>query len=180
MQWLWELYQQRCGGILGDEMGLGKTIQIITFLAGLQVSKLLSKHGNFRGLGPVLIVCPATLMLQWVSEFHKWWPPLRVALLHGCGSHLGTFFLQFINFLFINFLSSGTKKSLISDIIKTKGVLITSYKGAVNLMKELDRYVWHYVVLDEGHKIRNPESQVGGLIISLSSFKTIFFRLRFL
>lgn len=37
---MWELNQQRCGGILGDEMGLGKTIQIIAFLAGLSISKL--------------------------------------------------------------------------------------------------------------------------------------------
>ena len=28
VQWMWELHQQRCGGILGDEMGLGKTIQV--------------------------------------------------------------------------------------------------------------------------------------------------------
>ena len=33
VQWLWELDQQKVGGILGDEMGLGKTIQIIAFLS---------------------------------------------------------------------------------------------------------------------------------------------------
>lgn len=46
VQWLWELNQQRCGGILGDEMGLGKTIQVIAFLAGLAHSKLVSRHGG--------------------------------------------------------------------------------------------------------------------------------------
>jgi len=46
VQWLWELNQQRCGGIMGDEMGLGKTIQVIAFLAGLHYSKLLSRHGK--------------------------------------------------------------------------------------------------------------------------------------
>lgn len=40
VQWLWELDQQKCGGILGDEMGLGKTIQVIAFLAGLHASDL--------------------------------------------------------------------------------------------------------------------------------------------
>lgn len=44
VQWLWELHQQRCGGILGDEMGLGKTIQIICFLAGLSSSNIRTKH----------------------------------------------------------------------------------------------------------------------------------------
>ena len=28
VQWMFELHQQHCGGILGDEMGLGKTIQV--------------------------------------------------------------------------------------------------------------------------------------------------------
>jgi hypothetical protein len=46
VQWLWELNQQRCGGILGDEMGLGKTVQVIAFLAGINYSKLLSRHGK--------------------------------------------------------------------------------------------------------------------------------------
>lgn len=38
------------------------------------------------GLGPVLVVCPATVMHQWVSEFHIWWPPFRAAILHDTGS----------------------------------------------------------------------------------------------
>ncbi len=41
VKWLWELHQQRCGGILGDEMGLGKTIQVINFLIGISCSNML-------------------------------------------------------------------------------------------------------------------------------------------
>jgi len=41
------------------------------------------------GLGPVLIVCPATVMHQWVSEFHTWWAPFRVAVLHDTGTFVG-------------------------------------------------------------------------------------------
>ena len=90
VQWLWELHQQGVGGILADEMGLGKTIQLITFLSGLFYSKLLNRHTNVRGLGPVLIVCPTTLMYQWVKEFHTWFPPVRVAIFHACGSVSGS------------------------------------------------------------------------------------------
>ena len=43
VQWLWELYSQRVGGIIGDEMGLGKTIQIAAFIAGLHYSGKLDK-----------------------------------------------------------------------------------------------------------------------------------------
>jgi SNF2 family DNA or RNA helicase len=35
----------------------------------------------------VLIVCPATILHQWVREFHKWWPPMRVVILHESGSY---------------------------------------------------------------------------------------------
>jgi DNA excision repair protein ERCC-6 len=82
VQWLWELYCQEAGGIIGDEMGLGKTIQIIAFVAGLHHSRIL---GPDR---PVLVVCPATVLKQWVKEFHRWWPPMRVAILHSSGSGL--------------------------------------------------------------------------------------------
>ncbi|KAJ3376423.1 hypothetical protein HDU92_000375, partial [Lobulomyces angularis] len=63
IKWLWELYSQEIGGIVGDEMGLGKTIQIIAFLASLGYSNLLK--------GPVLIVVPATVLRQWATEFQK-------------------------------------------------------------------------------------------------------------
>lgn len=34
-----------------------------------------------------MIVCPATVLHQWVKEFHTWWPPFRVAVLHETGSY---------------------------------------------------------------------------------------------
>lgn len=89
VRWLWELHSQGCGGILGDEMGLGKTIQIISFLVGLSYSGLTYRRQRWKGLGPVLVVCPATILHQWVKEFHKWWPPFRVAVLHESGSFTG-------------------------------------------------------------------------------------------
>ena len=155
-------------------MGLGKTIQIIAFLAGLSVSKLLSRHGYFRGLGPVLIVCPTTVMHQWVREFHKWWPQFRVALLHESGTYHGTYAI-FLNICFIcrinciveiavplvnNYFISGKKYDLIKDIIKSNGILITSYITCLQQSSDLQRQKWHYVILDEGHKIRNPDSQI--------------------
>ncbi|KAJ3129866.1 hypothetical protein HK101_005184, partial [Irineochytrium annulatum] len=43
VRWLWELYCQKVGGIVGDEMGLGKTVQVIAFLAGLHRSGMLDR-----------------------------------------------------------------------------------------------------------------------------------------
>ncbi|XP_017268545.1 DNA excision repair protein ERCC-6 [Kryptolebias marmoratus] len=144
VRWMWELHCQQAGGILGDEMGLGKTIQVISFLAGLSYSKLRTRGSNYRyaGLGPTIIVCPATVMHQWVKEFHTWWPPFRVAVLHETGSF------------------TSNKEKLIPEIASCHGILITSYSAVRNLQDALLRYKWHYIILDEGHKIRNPNAGV--------------------
>ena len=71
-------------------------------------------------------------MHQWVKEFHKWYPPLRVAILHDSGSY------------------TGRKNSLIKSINNANGVLITSYSGIVSQRSELLGLDWDYVILDEG------------------------------
>jgi len=42
---------------------------------------------SYVGLGPVLIICPATVMHQWVKEFHHWFPITRASVLHSTGSY---------------------------------------------------------------------------------------------
>ena len=165
VQWLWELYSQRVGGIVGDEMGLGKTIQIIALLAGLHYSKKLT--------GPVIVVCPATVMKQWVNEFHRWWPPFRVTILHSSGSGM------------INLRSESSKeedllgqmwdpahrdkpltagqkqaKKIIRPILDKGGVLVTTYSGLQSYAPLLIPIDWQYAILDEGHKIRNPNTAI--------------------
>ncbi|KAL4239940.1 DNA excision repair protein ERCC-6 [Mactra antiquata] len=139
VKWLWELHCQQAGGIVGDEMGLGKTIQAIAFLAALKYSKIRSRNFQYVGLGPCIIVCPATVMHQWVKEFHTWWPYFRVAILHGSGTFMGK------------------EKDLIHKIVKRNGVIVTSYSTLVLQQEHLLPYNWHYIILDEGHKIRNPD-----------------------
>ena len=53
------LNTHKAGVLLADEMGLGKTIQAIGFMN-------VKKHKR------VLIVCPATLKLNWRNELRKW------------------------------------------------------------------------------------------------------------
>lgn len=77
VRWLWELHQQEAGGILGDEMGLGKTLETIAFLSGLAHSGLLT--------GPILIVCPTTVVSHWLREFHWWAPEFQVTTFRGSG-----------------------------------------------------------------------------------------------
>lgn len=161
VRWLWELYSQKVGGIVGDEMGLGKTIQIIAFLAGLHHSAKLTK--------PVLIVTPATVMKQWVNEFHIWWPAFRVSILHSSGSGMvdlrqesereDDLFSRRPGLMGSKSQPTGARKSakLILDRVKRDGhILVTTYSGLQNYADLLIPTEWEYAVLDEGHKIRNP------------------------
>ncbi|KAI0971780.1 SNF2 family N-terminal domain-containing protein [Xylaria arbuscula] len=160
VQWLAELYSQRVGGIIGDEMGLGKTVQIISFIAALHYSKHLEK--------PVLVVAPATLLQQWVNEFHRWWPPLRVSMLHSSGS--GMLNMSRENEIEDEDRSWDKKdgpqvvnkaaKRIIDRVVRHGHVLVTTYASVQIYGDILATTDWGYAVLDEGHKIRNPNAAV--------------------
>jgi len=138
IKWLWELHNQKAGGIMGDEMGLGKTIQITAFLAGLHHSNLFK---------PSLIVCPATMLKQWLRELREWYPPFRVAILHESARS--------------KVHGSFSRGDIIRRIGSSpSGILITTYDHMRICRKDLLSVRWGYVVLDEGHKIRNPDAEV--------------------
>lgn len=164
VQWLWELYTQRVGGIIGDEMGLGKTIQTIAFLAGLHYSKKITR--------PIIVVAPATVMKQWVNEFHTWWPPFRVSILHASGSGMINVSreMQLENDLLSEMPQARQRKSAnkghkaakkIVDRVRQDGhILVTTYTGLQTYAELLIPVDWEYAVLDEGHKIRNPNTAI--------------------
>ncbi|TVY71371.1 DNA repair and recombination protein RAD26 [Lachnellula suecica] len=161
VMWLGELYTQQTGGIIGDEMGLGKTIQIISFLAGLHYSKKLTK--------PIIVVAPATVLRQWVNEFHRWWPALRVSILHSSGSgmmNVGSEDRMEEREDLYGYTqskpgkSSSAAKKIVDRVVKHGHVLVTTYAGLQTYSDVLIPVVWDYAVLDEGHKIRNPNTAI--------------------
>lgn len=72
--WLSTLAQAGFGGILADEMGLGKTLQMLAFLN----SQYLSGEK-----APALVVCPASLVYNWLEECRKFAPDLPAAAMAG-------------------------------------------------------------------------------------------------
>ncbi|ROV90281.1 hypothetical protein VSDG_08166 [Cytospora chrysosperma] len=159
VQWLAELYSQGVGGIVGDEMGLGKTIQLISFVAALHYSKKLTR--------PVLIVAPATVLQQWVSEFHRWWPPLRVSILHSSGSGMVDVSREERiedQDMWEEYQkpkkSNKAAKKIVDRVVKDGHVLVTTYAGLQTYGDVLIPVNWDYAVLDEGHKIRNPNTYI--------------------
>ncbi len=82
-------------------------------------------------------------MHQWVKEFHTWWPPFRVSILHETGSH------------------QGSKSELIRNHgNNSAGILVTSFSSILTFKDLLIGQNFAYVILDEGHKIRNPDAQI--------------------
>ena len=78
------LYRSRAA-LLADEMGLGKTVQAAVALALLL--------GAPNGLSRALIVTPAALTMNWMSELSVWAPSLTVRRLMGTTRDREAFYL---------------------------------------------------------------------------------------
>ena len=140
IEWLWELHRQEAGGVVGDEMGLGKTLQVVGIWAALQHS---------GRAGPCIVVSPATVMRQWVRELRRWAPEIETQLLHNSTGAS----------------DPATRAKLVRDVVRTGeggacAVLVTSYEAVRQHAGLLLQQRWQYVVLDEGHKIRNPDAAI--------------------
>ncbi|GAB4830543.1 Protein CHROMATIN REMODELING 8 [Ancistrocladus abbreviatus] len=167
VQWLWELHCQRAGGIIGDEMGLGKTVQVLAFLGSLHFSDMYK---------PSIVVCPVTLLRQWKREARKWYSSFHVELLHDSAvdsarrkkreesdeSDYESEGLVDSDYEKRSY-SRNTKKwdSLIKRVVTSdSGLLITTYEQLRILGEKLLDIHWGYAVLDEGHRIRNPNAEI--------------------
>ena len=122
-RWLKSLDYLGFGGILGDEMGLGKTLQAITFLCSNKGSKSL-------------IVAPTSLIFNWLSEFNKFAPNMRVAVING---------------------DKRERKNILKNLAKYD-VIITTY----NLLRlDIDLYTeleFSYFIIDEAQNIKNASA----------------------
>nr|XP_016516023.1 PREDICTED: protein CHROMATIN REMODELING 8-like [Nicotiana tabacum] len=166
VQWLWELHCQRAGGIIGDEMGLGKTVQVLSFLGSLHFSNMYK---------PSIIICPVTLLRQWKREAKKWYPSFHVEILHDSAHDLSSKKKQadsesdyesedLLDSETEGNTSSRTSKKwdpVIARVVRSNsGLLITTYEQLRILGEKLLDIEWGYAVLDEGHRIRNPNAEV--------------------
>ncbi|EGB05626.1 hypothetical protein AURANDRAFT_959, partial [Aureococcus anophagefferens] len=132
---------ERCGAlpcVLGDEMGLGKTLQTIAYLAWLKFEKRLP--------GAALVICPLSVLSTWLGECARWCPRLRVVKLHSSDVD-----------------ERARLRGAILDDVGSYDVVVTTYEmaKAPSLRSALvQRVVWRAVVLDEGHVIKNRETEI--------------------
>lgn len=131
INWINLLFQKQLSCILADEMGLGKTAQVIAFL-----SYLKQKHY----LGPHLIVVPSSTLENWLREFEKFSPTLKVIPYYG---------------------SLDEREELRSVLLEEEyDVVVTTYNlttGKIDapFLQMLD---FNVIVYDEGHMLKNATS----------------------
>ena len=133
LKWLWTNVAKGFGCCMADDMGLGKTIQVISLILKLKEENKLKE--------PVLVVCPTTLMGNWIKELQMFAPSLSVITYHGLDRKLDT----------------------------KKDVILTTYAIMRIDVEEIKKYNWGMIVVDEAQNIKNPDTAQTVAIKALKS-----------
>ena len=131
--WLSRLADLELGACLADDMGLGKTIQVLAFLLSEAVK------------GPILVVSPSSVCLNWESEVLKFTPTLNTHRLKT------------------------TKRKKLIDSLGAFDVLICSYGLMQSESKNLQKKEWQCIVLDEAHSIKNAKTKRSKAIMTFQA-----------
>ena len=134
LSWLVSQQEKGINSILGDEMGLGKTLQSISFVTYmLQVEKQT---------GPFLVIVPLSVLSNWMNEFYKWSPSLKVMRAHSTN------------------LSEITRIVQTMKNAKKVQVIVTTYDmvKSAKMQRAFSSIIYNSIILDEGHRLKNAES----------------------
>jgi superfamily II DNA or RNA helicase len=123
LTWLAELTGLGLGACLADDMGLGKTITVIALH--------LHRLARDPDAGPVLVVCPASLLGNWETEIERFAPGTEVRRFHGTSRDLEGL---------------------------TGGFVLTTYGTMRRDAPALADVPWDLVVADEAQHVKNPQS----------------------
>lgn len=127
-QWLCRMALLGVGVCLADDMGLGKTIQALALLEQRANRKLATRQAP----RPMLIVAPASVCPNWVTEAGRFTPDLALRL------------------------HSGAERSL--DQLTRKTVIVCTYDVMTRDREEFAKIAWDTVVLDEAQQIKNAHT----------------------
>jgi SNF2 family DNA or RNA helicase len=141
LSWLQFMREAEFDGILADDMGLGKTIQTLAHL-------LIEKEAG-RMEHPCLIICPTSLIQNWMDEAEKFAPSLRVLVSHGSGRKEG---------------HTGIGEA---DLVLTSYALL---RQDIEFLKGLS---FSLVILDEAQYIKNHRAQTAQAACSLKSTRRL-------
>lgn len=132
-KWMMRTLSWSGGVCLADDMGLGKTIQTIAVM--------LQKRDD----GPILVVSPTSVVLNWQSELMKFAPSLQTIVLNQC-----------------------VHKTKAIEKAEPGTVLVASYGMMLTQIANLEKKEWGIIVLDEAHAIKNYNTKAFKSVIRLS------------
>ncbi|MCI5749099.1 MAG: DEAD/DEAH box helicase [Clostridium perfringens] len=141
-KWINEITDLGFGGVLADDMGLGKTLQIIAFLLSQKKSKSI-------------VVVPTSVIYNWMDEFEKFAPRIRVGLVHGSKSKRDKVLRDFKRGLGIKIEEENLKEKSYEKY----DVLLTTYGTLKNDEKAYENLSFDYCIIDEAQNIKNPTAQ---------------------
>ncbi len=130
------------GGVLADDMGLGKTVQTLAWLLHLaETKKTTTPTEPLR----VLVVCPKSVTHGWMVETERFAPSLNAVAFNPSLNVSGQ-------------LSAPSSQLLVANYTQLR-LNATRFQAQT----------WDAVVLDEGQFIKNPGSQVAGVVRELKT-----------
>ncbi|KAI5202704.1 hypothetical protein AUEXF2481DRAFT_4463 [Aureobasidium subglaciale EXF-2481] len=150
VNWLAFLNRYHLHGVLCDDMGLGKTLQTICIVASdhhMRAEEFAKTQAPDQRKMPSLIVCPPTLSGHWQQEIRTYAPFLNAVAYVGPPSER----------------NKHRAKLTEADIV------ITSYDICRNDVEVFAPHNWNYLVLDEGHLIKNPKAKVTQAVKRIAS-----------
>ncbi|GLJ26578.1 hypothetical protein SUGI_0515320 [Cryptomeria japonica] len=139
LQWMLSLFNNNLNGILADEMGLGKTIQTIALIAYLMENKGVT--------GPHMIIAPKAVLPNWAHEFSTWAPSITIVMYDGRLDERKALREEY----------GGDGKF---------NVLVTHYDLIMRDKSFLKRIHWHYMIVDEGHRLKNHECALARTLVT--------------
>lgn len=132
-KWLYTNSIKGFGSCIADDMGLGKTIQVISLILKMKEMKKIK--------GQVLIVCPTTLVGNWVKEINMFAKSLNSLIYHGPERKLDT----------------------------KADVIITTFAILRIDFDEFKKKKWGMLIVDEAQNIKNPETSQACALKALKS-----------
>ncbi|CDH10654.1 related to FUN30-Protein important for chromosome integrity and segregation [Zygosaccharomyces bailii ISA1307] len=135
INWLNLLYHNQMSCILADDMGLGKTCQVIAFIAYLK---------QINEPGPHLVVVPSSTLENWLREFQKFCPSLKIEPYYGSQQERA------------NLREILERNAGQYDVVVTTYNLAAGNKYDISFLRNCN---FNVVVYDEGHMLKNSLSE---------------------
>lgn len=132
-QWMARLAEWNAGACLADDMGLGKTVQALTVL--------LQRASQ----GPSVVICPMSVLPNWVNEVERFAPSLQIKT-----------------------LGLGDRSSLFKSL-QPNDLLLLTYGLLQSEVQALAEIEFATAVLDEAHTIKNVTTKTSQAAMKLKA-----------